>query len=58
MTIQVTETETGFEISWDPEDPLECILNDWTEDDFRAAIFLQAEKVLAEHTFEEGFLEK
>lgn len=58
MTISVKETEDGFEISWNPDDPLECVFNDWTEDDFRAAIFLHAEKVLAGRTFEEGFLEK
>lgn len=58
MTINVKETKDGFEISWDPDDPVESVFNDWTEDDFRAAIFLQVEKVLAGHTFEEGFLEK
>jgi len=34
MTIEVRETETGFEISWDENDPLESMFNDFTEQDF------------------------
>lgn len=58
MTIQVKETKKGFEISWDPDDPIECMLNDWTEDEFRRVILEEAERVLAGHTFEEGFMAK
>lgn len=33
--IEVKELEDNtFEISWDENDPLEKILNDWTEEDF------------------------
>ena len=33
--IQVTEKADGsFDISWDERDPVEKILNDWTEEDF------------------------
>lgn len=68
MTIEVVETEEGFEISWDPEDPIERAFNDWTEEDFRTVIVKAAEKVIAEHeitqngsgdnTFEQEFLAK
>ena len=58
MTIQVTETKHGFEIAWDPGDPVEAGLNDWTEEDFIKVITEAANNVLAEHSFEEGFLEK
>jgi hypothetical protein len=68
MTINVQETEEGFEISWDPDDPLEGMFNDWTEEDFLAMLRNAAEKVIAEHentqknsdsnTFEQEFMEK
>lgn len=58
MTLSVNETEAGFEITWDPDDPIECMLNDWTEDEFRRVILEEAERVLAGHTFEEGFMAK
>jgi hypothetical protein len=33
--IEVKENENGtFEISWDENDPLESVLNTWTEQDF------------------------
>ena len=56
--MQVTETDYGFEITWNPDDPIESVLNDWTEEDFLRVVMAEAEKVLAGHTFEEGFLEK
>jgi len=56
--MQVTETDYGFEIAWNPDDPIECVFNDWTEEDFTRVIMSEAKKVLAGHTFEEGFLEK
>jgi hypothetical protein len=68
MTIEVRETEEGFEISWDPGDPLESVFNDWTEDDFRQIVMGAAERVIAEHenaqkgsdinVFEQEFLAK
>lgn len=30
--------DNTFQISWDPNDPLESILNNWTEEDFIQAI--------------------
>lgn len=56
--MQVFETKDGFEITWDPNDPVECVFNNWTEEDFTRVIMAEAEKVLAGHTFEDGFLEK
>lgn len=68
MTIEVVETEQGFEISWDPEDPVERGLNGLTEEEFLQIILNEAEKVIAEHeiaqkssdgnTFEQEFLAK
>ena len=58
MTMQVIETEDGFDISWDPDDPVECVFNEWTEEDFTRVIMAEAEKVLARHTFEQEFMEK
>ena len=35
MTIQVRELENNeFQITWDPNDPIESIMNTWTEEDF------------------------
>lgn len=37
--IEVKElTDNSFEISWDENDPLESIMNTWTENDFLNAI--------------------
>jgi len=47
--IEVKETEDGFTISWDPDDPLESIFNTWTEQDFIDAIMKQCEEVIAAH---------
>jgi len=68
MTIEVVETEEGFEISWDPEDPIERGLNGLTEEEFLQIILNEAERVIAEHkitqngsgenTFEQEFLAK
>jgi len=39
MTIQCFEEDDGsFTISWDDTDPVESILNTWTEQDFIDAI--------------------
>ncbi len=43
--IQVTEKENNsFEISWDENDPVESIMNTWTEQDFIDAITKQLDK--------------
>lgn len=35
MAIEVTENDDGsFQISWDENDPVESMMNDWTEEDF------------------------
>ncbi|MFZ9316486.1 MAG: hypothetical protein ACO236_04320 [Candidatus Nanopelagicaceae bacterium] len=49
MTIQVEETDQGFIIEWDPDDPVESIFNDWTEEDFLTVIMNAAQKVIDEH---------
>ena len=39
MTIKVTERGDGsFDIDWDSKDPIESIMNEWTEEDFIQAI--------------------
>jgi hypothetical protein len=39
MTIKVNEnTDGSFEIDWDPNDPVESIMNDWTAEDFIQAL--------------------
>lgn len=68
MTIEVTETKEGFEISWDPDDPVERGLNDLTEQELLQIILDEAQKVIAEHeiaqkrsdenTFEQEFMAK
>lgn len=66
MTIEVRELDDGniIEVSWDPNDPIERGLNDWTEEQFLEAILQRAREVLAEHyvsgedTFEKEFLAK
>jgi hypothetical protein len=66
MTIEVRELDDGniLEISWDPDDPVESVFNDWTEENFLAVILKRAREVLAEHyvsgddSFEKEFLAK
>lgn len=58
MAIEVVETESGYEISWDPSDSIERVLSDWTEEDFLEIIMTAAEKVLEEATFEGEFMAK
>ena len=46
MTIKVTEKEDGsFDISWDENDPVESMLNIWTESDFINAIMKKIDKL-------------
>jgi len=47
--IEVKETEDGFEISWDPNDPTESLFNTWTEQDFIDMLMKQCEEVIAAH---------
>lgn len=47
--IEVKETEDGFTISWDPDNPVERIFNTWTEQDFIDAIMKQCKEVIAAH---------
>jgi hypothetical protein len=45
--IDCKENEDGsFTISWDENDPIESILNDWTEEDFIKVIIEHAEKTI------------
>ena len=44
--IDVKENEDGsFDISWDENDPVESVLNTWTEQDFIDAIMNGVERV-------------
>ena len=46
--IDCKENEDGsFTISWDENDPIESVLNDWTEEDFIEVITNYAEEILA-----------
>jgi len=51
--VEVKENEDGsFEISWDPNDPVEWVFNTWTEDDFINAIMKECNKVIEENEVE------
>ncbi len=44
--IEVHENEDGsFQIDWDPNDPVESIMNEWTEEDFIQALKEHLEQV-------------
>jgi hypothetical protein len=44
--IEVKEEQDGsFTISWDEKDPIESMMNDWTESDFLDAIQKQLDKL-------------
>jgi hypothetical protein len=44
--IEVKEEDNGsFTISWDEKDPIESIMNTWTESDFLDAIQKQLDKL-------------
>jgi hypothetical protein len=46
MTIEVKEETNGsFTISWNEKDPVESIMNTWTESDFLDAIQKQLDKL-------------
>jgi len=48
--MNVTETETGFTIEWDPDDPVESVFNTWTEQDFIDVIMKRAQEVIDNHS--------
>lgn len=49
MTITVTDNpDDTITIEWDQNDPVESILNDWTEDDFIRCITERARAVVCE----------
>lgn len=56
--MKVIETQDGFDIFWDPDDPVEQAFNSWTDQDFIRVVTEAANKVLAEHTFEDEFMAK
>lgn len=41
------EEDSSFTIYWDQNDPIESILNDWTEEDFIQCIMQRCEEALA-----------
>ena len=48
--IDVKENEDGsFDISWDENDPVETILNTWTQQDFIDCIMSRVKQTLEEH---------
>lgn len=50
--IDCKENEDGsFTISWDANDPIESVLNDWTEEDFIEVITNYAEEIIAAEKF-------
>ena len=53
--IEVTENQDGtFTISWDGNDPIESVFNDWKEEDFIKLITEQAERILAQQKYCDG----
>ena len=55
MTIDVKEEQDGsFTISWDENDPLESILNTWTEQDFIDCIIQECERTLSKLSTEDA----
>lgn len=48
--IKVEQKEDGsFDISWDHNDPVESVLNTWTEEDFIKAITDHVQQTNQEH---------
>jgi predicted flavoprotein YhiN len=47
--LEVKENENGsFEITWDPDDPVESVFNTWSEEDFTKCIMDVCRKVIEE----------
>ena len=52
MTIECfTEDDGSLTIQWDENDPVESMLNTWTEKDFINAILSKAKEVLGEEEY-------
>ena len=52
MTIECfTENDGSLTIQWDENDPVESMLNTWTEEDFINAILNKAKEVLGEEEY-------
>ena len=52
MAIDVTENGNGsFTISWDENDPLESMFNDWTEQDFIDCLMERCKDVLSQESY-------
>jgi len=50
--MKVTEEQDGsFTIDWDPNDPVESVFNEWTEEDFIQCIKDRAREVLGEEEY-------
>jgi len=55
MTIEVTDHNDGtFTISWDENDPLESVFNDWTEKDWIKMLTDAADEILSKREYYEG----
>jgi hypothetical protein len=44
--IDCKETDEGFEITWDPDDPTESVFNTWTEQDFIDVIMAECNRII------------
>lgn len=44
--IECKETDDGFLISWDPNDPIESAFNTWTEEDFIRVIMEKCNAII------------
>lgn len=52
MTIKVEEVSGGIiTITWDPNDPVESIMNTWTEEKFKEELKAYAKQFLQKDTF-------
>ena len=49
----IEESDGSFTVDWDPNDPVESVFNDWTEEDFIQCIEDHAREVLGEETYQE-----
>jgi hypothetical protein len=52
MAINCVENEDGsFTISWDENDPVESMLNDWTEKDFIDCLMQRCDEILEKESY-------
>lgn len=55
MTIKVEEIGDGtITISWDPNDPVESIMNTWNDEKFEEVLRAHANSILQETTITSG----